>query len=257
MDSVSTDDLSLDHDTVGTQLAEAPVPPPDPWRERRLLGFGASDVPVLLQGFGMREYESPPDYIKAKANHFISPVGKVPRLILERAGIKSPLKAGKEVKELGNDREQELCFAWKQRLLRGEYACPEEGSLDPNTIRHASSVPQEWFPLVNRSAPELAVTPDSWCRDEWDCLWQIEFKCSVHEVPALRPWWADQVQAQLATIPAVGGMVVCGERWAAKWRDDGEIRAWPVHRNHTDVAMILEACRLGWNLVKQLKEKVG
>lgn len=245
--SIAGDDLSFDFGTVDAQPAR------DPWLERRDGGIGASDVPILLHGFGVKVYEDPPDYIVNKSRLFKSAVGPVPRLVLEKAGLKAPLKAGSSVKQAGNNRERELCLAWKRRLLRGEGE-PFEGLLDPASIRHADSVPKEWFPLISRACPVLGVTPDSWARDVFGALWAIEFKTSVHEVTGLRPWHADQVQAQMSAVPFEAGAVVCGEFWAAHWRPDGPIHAWPVHRDEALIRTIREVCERAWELVQRLKE---
>jgi hypothetical protein len=254
------DGLALDMETVDGQLAEAAeaveiAPPADPWLARRALGFGASDVPALLLALGgVPVGVDVPKYIADRARLKRVAGVVVPRIIAEKAGLVSPLKAGTAA-AIGTNRERELLWTWRDLLVaRRYYDEAAEGLLLPETVTHADSLLKCCWPLVDRHAPMLSATLDAWCRDGIDSEIVVELKCSA---TARRecPWhWRVQVLAQLAVTGAAAGIVVCGEEWAAWHGNSGMVRAWRVGRDEAAIEAIRAAARQGWQMVERARE---
>jgi hypothetical protein len=251
-----TDDLSLDDATVSAQLAERE--PVDPWHARRAMTFGASEVPALVVGLGTLGdwvgYVGTPGYLLDKAKLFPSPIGMVPRIILEKAGVRAPLKVGKAA-AAGTRRERELLLAWKAEVDAGLH--PDADGVDVGSIRHADAAPKEWFPLVDRECPSLAVTPDAWCRDMFGANVGVELKCSTYAADVLPGWWLDQKQAQIAACAEDWGIVVQGVDWSAGWKKDGPVRSWRVDRDDARITLIRDVCRRGWEMVEAIRKTVS
>jgi hypothetical protein len=77
------DGLSMELDAM--YPASQPVAPPTGWHGRRLLTFGASEVPALLIALGMEQADdATPGYVLELAE----------RLIDIKAGLRKPRKAG-------------------------------------------------------------------------------------------------------------------------------------------------------------------
>lgn len=180
-----------------------------------------------------------------------------PRLLLEKAGLMRATKAGPAAK-VGQEREVELLRAWSTRLVVEEYALIEEAEIDIATIRHASAVPREWFPLPARRG-KIAVTPDGWCRTNAGDLYDVEIKCTTSDVDECRWTWRVQVQAQGLATGSAGAIVVAGPRWArdAARRDDGPpVRAF-VAPDERMRAQIVDASIEAWSEVEKLKAERG
>jgi len=258
-----TDDLSLDFETVEAQCATRTSSAGSTnttgssggsgglsgWHGRRAHGFGASDVPALLLAFGSAGYDNPPKYLADKARTTNRTFG-LPRLIAEKAGLIDPKEVGQAAAR-GTARERELLDQWRELLEHRQFYCDEEMLIVPETICHASDVPQEWFPLVDRECPSLTCTPDAWCRDVVGRLVGVELKCSASERRELPRWWWHQKQAQFCPTAESWGLVVCGEKWSAWHGDDGPVRSWPVQRDESAIAIIRDACVRGWKLVEE------
>ena len=250
-------------DPYGMQALDTPPAPEDSWLERRKSAWGASELPMVLAITGRYDVAQLPKYMAERCAPFetrrvhLRRWEGVPRLYLEKAGIVRAEKAGPAAR-VGQAREQELLRAWATLLVVGDYAIEQEAEIDVATIRHASAVPRQWFPLRAREG-RVAVTPDGWCLTEGGALYDIEIKCTTGDVHDLRWTWLVQVQAQGMATGSDGAIVVAGPRWArdANRRDDGHpVRAFVA----PDAEMrreIVAASDEAWSSVERLIAERG
>lgn len=226
------------------------------WLERRKWGFGASEAAMLLVLVGRESADRLPRWQQDR----VRPMKRyedAPRLLLEKAGAVKSLPAG-AIAARGLERERELLSAWALQLSLGEIAVPEESVIDVESVRHASAVPDEWFPL-RAMRGRIAVTPDAWCRNEFGDLHDIELKTTTGFAGDLRWTWQVQVQAQGLATRSRGAFVVAGERWAleAHRQDDGPIRRAFVPPDRELRRAIVEASEELWAKVESLRQKYG
>lgn len=216
----------------------APAPPelpaPDTWHGRRLLTFGASDVPALLYALGLEEPDATtPRYVREAAG----------RLFAVKAGIRKPRKAGAAA-DRGNDAEPKVVQEWNAGA-RGSWP----------TIVHASSVPREWLPLIDRHQPRLSCTPDAWCRVAGELVnVQIKTDQNAKRVAPDREWvW--QVQTECAVTGSGGTLLVYGPGWAS-WNvhDRRPLTAWVIERDDAMIARIRTAAAEGWARVEAMRQ---
>jgi hypothetical protein len=242
---------------------DAPITPEDSWLQRRKHFFGASEMPMVLAITGHHPMHELPRYMQEKCAPFetrrvhLRKWEGVPRLYLEKAGIVRADKAGPAAK-VGQAREMELLRAWATLLVVGDYAIEQEAEIDIASVRHASAVPREWFPLVARRG-RVAVTPDAWCRTESGELYDVEIKCPTSEVYDCRWEWTVQVQSQGLATGSAGAIVVAGPKWGreAGRRDDGHpVRAF-VAPDAEMRAQIVEASNKAWSSVERLQHERG
>lgn len=248
-------DMSLEAMELAEPLDDAPsAAPADPWLARRMEGFGCSDLPALLVAVGLASAEGAPGYITDRAKLIRRKGGRpVPRLFLEKAGLRGPLKAG-EAAQRGQAREHELLDQWRRRLEHGHFYGRHEADLVPSSLGFAADAPKEWYPLIDRGRGRLLDTPDAWIRDVFGALVPVQAKCSMREKRELPWWWAVQLQGELAVQGADRGVLVCGEGWAATWTTiDGPIRSWPVERDERAIAEIRDVVQWGWAEVEKLR----
>jgi hypothetical protein len=241
--------LSMELDVIDRQLAEPRARAPlSPWHIRRMFGFGASDVPALLVGLGARDPLTVPGHVRANAALVRHGDFTVPRIVLEKAGVKAPLKSGRAA-SIGTAREAELVNAW-----RDTYA--DEYAVDPASVRHMSIMPRELQAAIrDPECPFLAASLDGWCRDALTGeLLTIEAKCGHMERDGLPWYWQAQVAAQLACTGLNGGFVVLGQMWARGPDVHGPIVTWNVWRNDALIAEIRKAACVGWSWVAAIKE---
>ncbi len=222
----------------------------DPWLARRALSWGGSEVGPLLVAYGLAPaYAVLPAWVIEQAEHY-QRLG-IPKIVAWKAGLRARPKGDTKSKGRGNERERELLARYKATIARHR--------VDPRSIRHADTVPQEFFPLVDRSGVPLAVTPDAWARSASDgSLISIELKCTFDELSIVAPPWhyVQQLQAEMAVMHASGGLLVVGERWVDD-RDgehDGPIRAFPVAPDPDAIAVIRAVVTEAWELVLALRE---
>jgi hypothetical protein len=246
------DDLSLDPAVLDEQLAGArDRKPVSAWHRRRLFGFGASDVPALMVGLGLRDASTVPAHVAANANliRVVVPGEAAtmwPRICVEKSGRKAALKAGRAA-DVGTVRERELLEAWRASLRSSDI-------IDPESVTHASIVPRELQAAVrDPECPLLAASLDGWARDVLGELVVIEAKCGNKWRDALPWYWRAQVLAQLACTELDLGLVVCGQQWSRGLDVRGPIDVWPVERDEAAIAEIREAVRAGWRLVEALR----
>lgn len=243
--------LSMELDVMDAQASEpleVAEPASDPWLERRRYGFGASEIPALLVGLGLRDYPKCPDYITNNARKTSRTKG-LPRIVAQKAEIVMPLAVGEAARK-GTVREPELFSTWRTLLARRQHYGEHERLIVPGTAMHASTFLRSAQPLVDRHCHRLTSTLDGWARDMLDRDLVIECKCSASQRREISPWWVDQVQAQLAVTAADAGVLVCGEEWAAWHGNDGPIRSWLVERDERVIDEIREAVRLAWEMVE-------
>lgn len=219
--------------------------PTDPWLERRMYAWGASEVPALLVALGLRDASTVPDYLADNAKPIRTRRGTWPRMVLEKACARGPLKVG-EAARIGQAREPELLAAWRSTLT-------DRDVIDASTVTHSSSVPRWLWPVVDRHCHRLAVSLDAWCADVLGEQVIVELKCSRKEHAECPWWWRTQVQAQLAATDAGAGLVVCGQGWSWSMTATGPIDAWLVERDERAIAELRDACEQGWRLVEQVE----
>lgn len=240
--------LSLDPAVVDAQLAgPRDRKPLSLWHQRRGLGFGASDIPALLVGLGLRDPAMATKRTRDNAAIIRGTLG-APRIVAEKAGLKRPFASPG-----GGEREAELFAAWVRSL-------PDDGPLDASSAWHASVLPRRfWSPIRDPQCPHLAVSLDGGIDDVLGDEVVVEAKCGDPERdgPAWPkdgscPWfWRTQVQAQLAATGCSMGVLVCGVGWA--YRDAAPIVVWPIERDEDEIAEIREAVVRGWSMVEKVR----
>jgi hypothetical protein len=247
-------DMSIDAMTPAAEdYEEAPAPSTDPWLERRGYGFGCSDLPALFVALGIEKGDDAPKYITDRAA-ITNRTRGVARLFCEKAGLLAPLKVGAAANK-GTAREEELLRTWATLLTRRQYYGEHERLLVSSSLGLARHAPKRWYPLVDRHCPRLTDTPDAWIEDAIGGLHVIQAKCSASEKRDLPWWWALQVQGEIGVQAADGGILVCGEMWAAWHGNDGPVRSWPIERDERVIARIRAAVEEGWEIVTKLREQ--
>ena len=213
------------------------------WLARRAHAWGCSELPALWLAADP-ELEAPA-YLRQRIG---KPRGhQRMRFVLEKAGIVEARSAGGAAAR-GTERERELLEQYTEQLRRGIVR-----GIDPESVRHADSMPSEWLPIIDRHQPRLACTPDAWGRDALGILHALELKCSVTERTELPWYWSLQVQGEMACMGADGGYVICGEHWAAHHGQDGPIRVWEVERDEKTIARARQLCADFWEAVEFVK----
>lgn len=229
-----TDVGSFDLATMEAEAAEVRAPEAgDPWLTRRLLTFGASEVPALLIALGLdTPTPTTPRYVVDLAR----------RLFGVKAVTRKPQRAGRAA-QVGNDVERELLESWNRDPRSGWAAAT-----------HADAVPREWLPLIDRHCPRLSCTPDAWLRQSGELI-NLQIKTDVHGGKlAVTPWWATQVQAEMAVTGAARSVLLYGGGWACDWAERKEPPvAWVVERDEAAIERIRSAVVAGWERVEQIK----
>lgn len=254
------DDLSLDMETLDAQISEAKASetyaPEDPWLARRQMHVGGSDVPVALIAMGlMRAPTNTPQYITKRTKAYRQTNGQ-PRIVYEKAGKVAPYRAGAAA-AVGSRRELELLEEWK-RVAKSD-PLPHEEELDTDTAVHASQLPQEWFPLVDRHAPSLAVTPDGLVRTKTGELVCLEMKCSAKGMSRFvdgLPWyWNAQACALVAAQGIKRCLVVIGLEWA---RGDllvrGPVTSFMVEPTQSQLDLVRKAATMVMDRVVEVRD---
>jgi hypothetical protein len=242
--------------------AELVAPPVDEWLQRRALGFGASDIAALFVGYDLRDPMLLGDKARKNGKRRARGRWKLPRIVLEKAGVVQPLESGGDPRETGLERERMLVEQWTRLVERGK-AGPDAKHVDPSTIRYVPDVfPKEMVPFVDRYEHRLCVSPDAFARDLLfgDLGWW-DTKCSVHGYADKRggcPLEHQlQANAQYAALNGTHGGIVEGVGWSARWKDhggepSGPIVTWAVERDEALIAEIRQVVRHAWADVEQV-----
>lgn len=229
----SVDPADLD---MSVEAMSAPLPvssPGDPWLRRRMLSFGASEVPALLYALGVeRPWPNTPAYVLDLSR----------RILGVKAGTRRPAKAG-QAAQIGTDAEPDLVAAWNRSPLSGW-----------PLVTHASRMPREFLPLLDRECPRLSATPDGWCRVCGDLvLVEVKTDQRGQRTEPTREWrW--QVQAQMAVVGCDSAILLYGPGWAA-WDMSrrGPISAWVIERDDEAIERIRAAAAEGWRRVEEIR----
>lgn len=219
-----------------------PTRPVDPWLARRRLGWGASDLPVLFAARGWLDAGAITADQRAEIENNRH---GVPRYLARKAGLMKDKRG----------QSQAQIEAQEKTLLRVWLSQAEDHGVDPDSVRHASEAPREWYPLIDRHCPALSTTPDAWGRDIYDgSLVTIELKCPP-DVEAWSRWgmrWTVQVTGQLAVTGADRGLLVCGERWAIPGAD-GRVTTNAIERDEPRILRCREAAADAMKMVEDLR----
>ena len=248
------DDLALDMETVGAQLAERPA------RARKLRGIGGSDIAYLMVAFGLMAPESAPAWIRRKSERMPRRMG-LPRGLAQRMGLAAEERGA--TLTTGNEREPEVLAAWIERLERGEWHQEWERDIDPDSVQWAGALPVEWVEHADVESP-LIVHPDAWARTYRGALVTVEIKCARYgySSPAWwngaieAPWYyASQIQAYHAVMRSTRGALIVGCGWNRDDddpRSDGPLLALACDRDEREVDRVREVARQAWELVQKV-----
>lgn len=245
LDADALDFASLDEPPAALSDAYRGSDERDPWLRRRTHAWGGSEVAPLLTAYGLAPLDATsPRWVTEQAEHY-KRLG-IPKLIAWKSGLRARPKGDVVSMSRGNDREKELFDRYRLGLARRR--------VDPRSMRYADRFPREWFPLVDRRSHRLAVTPDAVARDHQGGLVAIELKCTFKECSAL-PWhYRAQLEAEMATMEAVGGLLVVGERWVDDTSPDGPIRAFAVRPDPQFAELLRLVCIEAWHVVTELRD---
>lgn len=253
--------LALDFSIEGMEppaLSDAyrPPAPKDPWHERRSLAIGGSEVGALMVAYGLAPLGA--DLPRWLLEEYVVPYKAlgVPKLLAQKAGLRArPKGGGQKVKDAGSELERELLAQYRATLAKHR--------LDPRSIRHADTLPKQFFPLVDRHCHALAVTPDAWARARDGELTMIELKTTYHPLKVVRPPWhyVCQLQAEIAACSARYGLLVIGEGWiqpeasaGGASRSRGPIRAFAFERDEQLIHLVRTVAAEAWSVVERLRD---
>lgn len=234
--------------------AYRPPAPKDPWLDRRGATIGGSEIGALLTAYGLAPLDAilPTWLLEENVAHY-QRLG-IPKMLAQKAGLRGRPKGDQKTKDAGNALERELLARYKATIARHR--------VDPKTIRHADTIPKQWFPLVDRYCSALAVTPDAWARALDGELCMLEIKCTFKPLAIVRaPWhYRCQLQAEMAVCGAKYGILVMGEEWisdvaaSATWTPKrGPIRAFAFERDEAMISLIRTVATEAWGVVESLR----
>jgi hypothetical protein len=226
--------------------AYRPTAERDPWLHRRTHAWGGSELAPLLFAYGLAPLTAtPPAWVVEQAEHYKA-LG-VPKLIAWKAGLRPRPKGDVRSMGIGAGREKELLTRYKATIARRR--------VKPESIRYADTVPREWFPLVDRHCTRIAVTPDAWARSvKSNGLVALELKCTYRGGTLALPWhYSVQLQAEIACMEAVGGILVVGDGWVDEREPDGPVRAFPVGPDKQTIGLSRAIATEAWALVEALR----
>lgn len=228
--------------------AQRPREAEDPWLRRRTHAWGGSELAPLLYAYGLAPLDAgAPGWVIEQAEHYKT-LG-VPKVVAWKAGLRPRPKGDVRSQTTGANRERELLARYKRTIARRR--------VRPESIRHADTVPREWFPLVDRHCTRIAVTPDAWARSARadGGLVAIELKCTYRGGTLALPWhYRVQLQAEIAAMDAVGGILVVGDGWIDDREPDGPVRAFPVAPDARTIDLSRTVAIEAWSLVEALRE---
>ena len=215
-----------------------PREPADPWLERRLLHFCASEIAPLLVALGRAtpgEIAALPGYLRDQASS-----------ILRRKAWPSRARKAGSAASRGQQAERPCLAAWAAS------PCPVRRQFA--SVTHADAAPRSWFPLVDRHCPQSAATPDGWGVDIFGEDVGIEVKTTMEPIGQTPWWWLAQVHQQTGAGAYAWSAIVIGEGWA-HWQTERRQapRAVRVERDEEQIERIRTACRDGWARVMEMR----
>ena len=242
-----SDDLSCAHDVIDAQLAEMPMPRVIPegldargaWLARRSRRLGASEVAVAMACLGDLDAGRLTKAQQHEAAIIERGHGRgLPRLVARKAGLLREPKARADVEGY---REVELVEAFRAEVSG---ATGKLGRIDPESVRHASVIPIELQPIVDRECDELAVSLDGWCREWWDGpLVTIDCKRTGSRFDTPRESWQHQIVAQCAAARAAWGVLVVGVGWAVSPEARGPVEIFVVEPTAAEIERVRDTAR--------------
>lgn len=252
----SAESLALDFSNAAMEppaLADAyrPNVPMDPWLARRTRAWGGSEVGPLLVAYGLAPLDAIlPGWVLEQSEHYAR-LG-VPKILAWKSGLRARPAGDTKTKDAGNTLERELLARYKATIA----SC----RVDPKTIRHADTLPRQFYPFFDGDCAHLAVTPDAWAKAHDGELAMIELKTSVKDLVVVRmPWhYRCQLQAEMAVCAARWGLLVIGERWIqpdgySLERSRGPIRAFATARDESMIHLVRTVATEAWSVVEQLR----
>jgi hypothetical protein len=245
--------------------AELVAPPADEWLQRRALGFGASDIAALFVGYDVHDPAELGDKARKNGHRFARGKWKLPRIVLEKAGIVPPL-AGNSARDAGKDRERMLVQQWRGLVERGQAGADAE-FVNPTTIQYVPDIYAiELIPFIDREEPRLVVSPDVFARDVFGGLGCWDSKCSVNPYASTeRGFFYEhvvQVNAQMAACGGTHGGVIEGCGWGGVFRDhpdgtpSGRIQTWAIDRDGRLITTIRQVVRRAWDDVLAVRAEM-
>jgi hypothetical protein len=243
----------MDHETIDRQLAARPLHEErDAWKQRRRLTIGASEVPLALMTVDAVSADGRA-FHKEQMKITRTRHGELPFWIARKLGLRKPLREDSAMRS-GRQLESEVVAEARRLNKLGAYEM-------------ASSVPQEWLPLVDRECPTLSCTPDGWCRDWLGELVAIEIKCT-RDFPGSFPdrplwYWHAQALAECAVTGASSALIVCGPGWAidrTKLKtpmDYAAPRVWAIRRDDAAIGRIRAAVVKVGEIISKVKEEMA
>jgi len=249
--AAAAEPLSLDfsHEAMTPDpLSDAyrPRPPENQWLAQRTLAWGGSEVGALLTAYGLAPANAIlPAWVLAQTEHYAR-LG-VPKLVAWKAGLRARPGGDKKTMSRGAELEKKLLGRFRDG--------PARYRVQPRSIRHASTLPQQFLPFVDRVCHRLAVTPDAWARALDGELCMIELKCSYKPLAIVRPPWhyRCQLQAEMAVCGARYGLLVVGEQWVDDTVPDGPVRVFAETVDAPLVELLRVVAVEGWRVVEALR----
>lgn len=250
-----SDDLSCAHDVLDAQLADVPARAADgsargAWLARRSRRLGASEVAVAMAVLGDLDAARLTKAQQHDAAKIVKGPGRgLPRLVARKAGL---LREPKARADVPGYREVELVEAFRAEVAG---ASGKLGRIDPESIRHSSDAPHEWWPLIDHDCAELAVSLDAWGREWWaGPLVVADCKRTGPRFDVPRDSWQWQIVAQCAAARAAWGVLVCGINWATSATSTGPVELFVVEPTQSEIDRVRDTARRFAKLVESAKE---
>lgn len=244
-EAMTPDPIGDHYASVGFDLST----PRGRWLARRGETWGASELAPLLLSMGLAPANhGAPAWVVLQAEHY-SALG-IPKLIAWKAGLRARPNQDNSATKGGRDLERAVFEEWKR--TDGPAYARKRG------LHHASAAPQQWFPLVDRYCPSIAVTPDAWgfCCDDAESHVSVEVKCTRKRMPE-PPWaYVQQNRSQSDAMGATHGFLVVGELWLWPEAPPGaqQILTFRIERDELDTRRRYAAATEALWLVAQLRE---
>jgi len=253
--------LDMSIATVDAQLAEMPMPRVIPegldargaWLARRSRRLGASEVAVAMAVLGDLDAARLTKAQQHEAARIERGPGRgLPRFVARKAGLLREPKARADVEGY---REIELVEAFRAEVAgaRGKL-----GRLDPESIRHSSDAPHEWWPLIDHDCHELAVSLDAWAREHFGGpLVVADCKRTGPRFDQPRDPWQWQIVAQCAAARAAWGVLVVGVGWAMSPEARGPVEIFVVEPTAAEIERVRDVARRFMREVERAAEVTG